>query len=104
GSTRPGATIAPVGQPSMHLVHAPHPSPTAAFSTASSASVTTDPSTTHEPWPGTSTLAFLPYHPSPARTATARSTSALSSATTRATYPSSRKTDATSLSAPCSSL
>ena len=61
----------------------------------SGASVTTEPSTNQDPAPGRSMLAFLPYHPKPARTAAARSTRALSSATTRARQPSSVRCSAT---------
>ena len=51
----------------------------------SGASVTTLPSTTHEPRPGTSTLAFLPYQPEPGPVARPRGRpSALSSTSTRA--------------------
>ena len=63
----------------------PQPSATGSAAVgASGASVSTEPSTNQLPSPGTSRLAFLPYQPRPARCAAARSTSALSSSTTRA--------------------
>jgi hypothetical protein len=66
----------------------PQPSSTGAVATGSGASVTTEPSTTHEPYPGTRRLAFFPNHPMPARCAMARSTMPLSSATTTAFHRS----------------
>src|SRR5437763_11647517 len=67
-SSTPGATRAPVGQAGKQRVHVPHPSATG-IATGSVASVTTDPSTNHEPCSGSSTFVFFPYQPSPARTA-----------------------------------
>ena len=87
-SSTPGATSAPVGHAGRQRRHEPQPSATGSVAAGSGASVRTDPRTNHEPRPGNRTLVFLPYQPSPARVAASRSTSALSSASTRVRQPS----------------
>ena len=61
--------MAPVGQPSRHCRHDPQPSatPELGFSGAIGASVTTAPSTTRLPTPGTRMFEFLPHQPMAAR-------------------------------------
>ena len=66
-SITPGATMAPVGQASMHRTHDPHPSGAGPGVGSYSAVVMMEPRTNQLPAPGNSRLAFLPYQPSPAR-------------------------------------
>ena len=93
-SSTPGATRAPVGQAVRQRVQGPHPAAWSAGATASpgvavnGASVTTEPSTNHEPCPSTIRRVFFPNHPSPARCAAALSTSPFWSQTTVARHPS----------------
>ena len=79
--------MAPVGQPSRQRRHVPHPSATGSGDGPRSAVVSTDPRRNQLPRPGNRMLAFLPYHPSPARWAAARSTRLFSSADTIARWP-----------------
>src|SRR5579875_3450507 len=92
-SSTPGAVSAPVGQAGRQARHAPQPGRSGS-SGARAASVSTAPSTYQEPWPGSRIVVLLPYHPTPARAAAARSTRALSSARTTARCPAPRSTPA----------
>ena len=59
-SSTPGSTRAPVGQASRHSVQEPQPGGTRSAAGSSSASVTSAPRATNEPWPGTMASVFLP--------------------------------------------
>ena len=95
-STTPSATIAAVGQASTHRRQVPQPSgtgssPVGCDGSVRSASVSTAPSTNQLPLPGSNRLELLPNQPRPARYAAARSTRALSSASTTARHPALRR-------------
>src|ERR1035437_5035865 len=120
-SRTPGETSAPVGQAVMQQEQLPQPLPWASgvrpwsraepepepwaepdpepWAEPNGASVTTLPSTNHDPRPGSNSKEFLPNQPSPARCAAARSTNALSSLMMVARQPSAFSRSATGDSA-----
>ena len=83
GSRTNGREKAWVGQASRQRVHAPQRSLMGA-SAVSERLVTTSPSRTNDPSPGTISIPFFPMKPSPARAAQARSRSGASSTRGRA--------------------